>query len=40
MSKGSVKRGALDFRREFGNVLREEIRRTIADETHADGKIR
>jgi DNA-directed RNA polymerase specialized sigma24 family protein len=40
MSEGSVKQAALELRREFGTVLRDEIRRTVADETQIDGEIR
>jgi len=40
MSEGAVKQSALEMRREFGNVLREEIRRTVVDEDQVDGEIR
>lgn len=40
MSEGAVKQAALDLRREFGTVLRDEIRRTVADESMVDGEVR
>ena len=40
MSEGAVKQAALELRREFGTVLRDEIRRTVADEAQLDGEIR
>ncbi len=40
MSEGAVKQAALEMRREFGSVLRDEIRRTVADEAQIDGEIR
>lgn len=40
MSEGAVKQAALEMRREFGTVLRDEIRRTVADEAQIDGEIR
>ena len=40
MTEGAVKQAALEMRREFGTVLREEIRRTVADETLIDSEIR
>ncbi len=40
MSEGAVKQAALEMRREFGAVLRDEIRRTVADEAQVDGEIR
>jgi len=40
MSEGAVKQAALEMRREFGTVLRDEIRRTVADEAQLDGEIR
>jgi DNA-directed RNA polymerase specialized sigma24 family protein len=40
MSEGAVKQAVLELRREFGIVLRDEIRRTVADEAQVDGEIR
>lgn len=40
MSEGAVKQAALEMRREFGGVLRDEIRRTVVDEEQVDGEIR
>ena len=40
MSEGAVKQAALEMRREFGTVLRDEIRRTVSDEAQIDGEIR
>ena len=40
ISEGAVKQAALEMRREFGTVLRDEIRRTVADEAQVDGEIR
>ena len=40
MSEGAVKQAALELRREFGTVIRDEIRRTVADEAQVDGEIR
>jgi DNA-directed RNA polymerase specialized sigma24 family protein len=40
MSEGAVKQAALELRREFGGVLRNEIRRTVADETLVDDEVR
>jgi DNA-directed RNA polymerase specialized sigma24 family protein len=40
MSEGAVKQAALEFRREFGKVLRDEIRRTTTDESLVDEEIR
>ena len=40
MSEGAVKQTALEMRREFGAVLRDEIRRTVVDEEQVDGEIR
>lgn len=40
MSEGAVKQAALEMRREFGTVLRDEIRRTVADEAQVDGEVR
>lgn len=39
-TEGAVKQAALELRREFGGVLREEIRRTVVDEDQVDGEIR
>lgn len=36
---GAVQQAALEIRREFGNVLRQEIRRTVADADQVDGEI-
>lgn len=40
MSEGAVKQSALELRREFGGVLREEIRRTVIEESQVDGELR
>lgn len=40
ISEGAMKQAALEMRREFGTVLRDEIRRTVADEAQIDGEIR
>ena len=40
ISEGAVKQAALEMRREFGTVLRDEIRRTVADEAQIEGEIR
>lgn len=40
MSESAVKQAALELRREFGGVLRNEIRRTVADETQVDDEVR
>ena len=40
ISEGAVKQAALQMRREFGTVLRDEIRRTVADEVQIDAEIR
>ncbi|MEM7383352.1 MAG: RNA polymerase subunit sigma-24 [Verrucomicrobiota bacterium] len=40
MKEGAVKQAALDLRREFGRVLRDEIRRTVALEEQVDDEIR
>lgn len=40
MSEGAVKQAAMELRREFGVVLRDEIRRTVADETQIDEELR
>ena len=40
MTEGAVKQAALDLRREFGTTLREEIRRTVNDESLIDGEVR
>ncbi len=40
MSEGAVKQAALDLRREFGAVLRNEIRRTVTEESQVDGEVR
>lgn len=40
MSEGAVKQAALEMRREFGTVLRNEIRRTVADDSQVDGELR
>jgi len=40
MSEGAVKQAALELRREFGGVLRNEIRRTVADESQVDDEVR
>jgi RNA polymerase sigma-70 factor (ECF subfamily) len=40
MSVGAVKQSASELRREFGTVLRREIRRTVAEEAQVDGEIR
>jgi RNA polymerase sigma-70 factor (ECF subfamily) len=40
MSEGAVKQAAMELRREFGLVLREEIRRTVSDEAQIDAELR
>ena len=40
ISEGAVKQAALELRREFGTVLRDEIRRTVADESQVDDEVR
>ena len=40
MTEGAVKQAALDFRREFSTALRDEIRRTVTDESQVDGEVR
>ncbi|MBL9114601.1 MAG: sigma-70 family RNA polymerase sigma factor [Verrucomicrobiaceae bacterium] len=40
MTEGAVKQAALELRREFGAVLRNEIRRTVADDSQVDGEVR
>lgn len=40
MSEGAVKQAALELRREFGGVLRNEIRRTVSDESQVDDELR
>ncbi|MBP7948563.1 MAG: sigma-70 family RNA polymerase sigma factor [Verrucomicrobiales bacterium] len=40
MSEGAVKQAATDLRREFGGVLRGEIRKTVADDSQVDGEVR
>lgn len=40
MSVGAVKQAALELRREFGAVIRDEIRRTTVEESEVDGEIR
>lgn len=40
MNESAVKQAALELRREFGTVLRDEIRRTVADETRVDDEVR
>ncbi len=40
MSESAVKQAALDLRREFGVTLRDEIRRTVTDESQVDDEIR
>jgi RNA polymerase sigma-70 factor (ECF subfamily) len=40
MSEGAVKQAALELRREFGIVLRDEIRRTVTDESQVDEELR
>jgi RNA polymerase sigma-70 factor (ECF subfamily) len=40
MTEGAVKQAASELRREFGVVLREEIRKTVAQESQVDGEIR
>ncbi|MEM7147014.1 MAG: sigma-70 family RNA polymerase sigma factor [Verrucomicrobiota bacterium] len=39
-TEGAVQQAALELRREFGNVLRQEISRTVTDEGQVDGEIR
>ena len=40
MSESAVKQAALNLRREFGTALRDEIRRTVTDESQVDGEVR
>ena len=40
MSEGAVRQAATELRREFGGVLRGEIRKTVSDEAQVDGEIR
>lgn len=40
MTEGAVRQAALELRREFGKVLRQQIRRTVADEDQIDSEIR
>jgi DNA-directed RNA polymerase specialized sigma24 family protein len=40
MSETGVKQAALDLRREFGLTLRDEIRRTVSDESQVDEEVR
>ena len=40
MSETAVKQAALDLRREFGIALRDEIRRTVSDESQVDDEVR
>jgi DNA-directed RNA polymerase specialized sigma24 family protein len=40
MTEGAVRQAAGDLRREFGGVLRGEIRKTVTDEAQVDGEIR
>ncbi|MCB1099087.1 MAG: sigma-70 family RNA polymerase sigma factor [Verrucomicrobiae bacterium] len=40
MTEGAVQQAALELRREFGNVLRQEIGATVTDESQVDGEIR
>ena len=35
-----MKQAALDLHREFGSVLRDEVRRTVADESEVDNEVR
>jgi hypothetical protein len=39
-TEGAVQQAALEIRREFGDVLRREISRTVTDENQVDGEIR
>lgn len=39
-TEGAVQQAALELRREFGNVLRQEISLTVTDESQVDGEIR
>ncbi len=39
-TEGAIKQAALDLRREFGTVLREEVRRTVVGESQVDDEIR
>lgn len=39
-TEGAVQQAALELRREFGNVLRQEIGLTVTDESQVDGEIR
>jgi hypothetical protein len=40
MTEGAVKQAALELPREFGAVLRNEIRRTVAYDSQVDGEVR
>jgi DNA-directed RNA polymerase specialized sigma24 family protein len=40
MNEGAVKQAAFDLRREFGLTLRQEIRRTVSDESQVDEEVR
>ena len=40
MNEGAVKQAALELRREFGGALRDEIRRTVAEESLVDEEVR
>lgn len=40
MSVGAVKQSALELRREFGTILRREVRRTVTEDTQVDSEIR
>ena len=40
MTENAVKQAALDLRRDFGTALRDEIRRTVTDESQVDGEVR
>lgn len=40
MCEGAARQAAPDLRREFGGVPRDEIRRTVSDETQIDGEVR
>lgn len=40
MGEGAVKQAVMELRREFGAVLRDEIRRTVADEAQIDDELR
>ena len=39
-TEGAVQQAALELRREFGSVLRQEIARTVIDESQVDGELR